>query len=266
MEKDILYKAIQKVNDLGVFECNILGVNISQGKREIDAQVMLRNDNQKWNYNVEIKTKIVPAQITTLMSKIEGLQPYLIVSEYITTKAKKILRNHNISYIDTAGNIFLRGENLYVLIETNKTNRNKLTVGNRAFSKAGLKVVYQFLINPDYINKPYRFIGNYAKVTIDTVRIVLQGLLKGKYIIQVNEKEYQFLNRSKLFQEWVTAFNKTLRPKLKQTRYAPLNKKMNWKKIKLSDQAYWGGAVAAEIVTDDLIADKIIVYTDLPFF
>ena len=66
-------------------------------------------------------------------------------------------------------------------------------------------MIYQFLLNPEFLNKPYRFIGEKANVTIATVGVVLKDLLKENYIIQENKKEYRFQNRERLFEELKTA-------------------------------------------------------------
>ena len=265
MEKEILDNALAKLNELDALKCKILAVEVTNGVKRLDAQIQLQDASHKWNFNVEVKTKIVPTQIAHIRNHLETHGPYLLIADYITTQAKQILRSERIPYLDTAGNMFIQADGLYVFVDTGKTNRDKIPIGNRAFYKAGLKVVYQFLINPDYLNQPYRSIADQAQVTIDTVSRVIKGLLKEKYILRTNAEVYQYVDRKKLFSDWVTAFNKNLRPKLPQNNYRFLDKENAWKEYKLPPDTYWGGAVAAEIVTDHLIADKGIIYTGLPF-
>ena len=102
------------------------------------------------------------------------------------------------AYADTAGNIFVNFKNIFIHINTGKTNRSKVNTNTSAFTKSGLKVIYQFLIHPDYINKPYRFIGAQAMVTIATVGTVFKDLLREKYIVKSNEKEYQSVSYTHL--------------------------------------------------------------------
>jgi len=56
-----------------------------------------------------------------------------------------------------------------------------------------------------------------------------------------------------------------LRPKLKTKKYTWLNKNKNWRKVKLPKETFWGGANAAELLTEYIIADKVELYTGLPF-
>ena len=265
MEELILHNAVEQLNKLDTLNCTVLHTQIRVQRHIIDAQIQIKNNQQEWKYNVEIKTKIVPAQIERIKDQMARFQPYILIADYITTQAKEILRDNHIPYLDTAGNIFLQNEGLYVYIETHTTNRQKLTIGTRAFNKAGLKVIYQFLVTPHLLNRPYRDIGDRANVAIDTVTRVMGELLREKYIIQKEKKLYKFIDKTRLFEEWVTAFNRNLRPKLKQAKYRLIDKGFNWKRLTLPANTQWGGAVAAEIVTDYLIADKGIIYTALPF-
>ncbi len=264
MKERILHTAVKKINGLYGFQCQVLGYNFLE-RQSIDAQFLFQKDGYQQEYGAIVKSKVVPAQIPNLKEQIEGLAHCFLIAEYITPQAKEILRNEHIPYLDTAGNVYLNDKRIYIFIENNKTNRSKLPTSNGAFKKAGLKVVYQFLVHPEYLNMPYRFIAEHASVTIDTVRRVFQGLLQDKYIIRANKKEYQFVDRAKLFQEWVTAFNINLRPKLKQNRCKWLNKNQTWQNTKLPKQSFWGGAVAAGKLNNYLIADKAIVYTQQPF-
>lgn len=265
MEIEILDIAIEKLNKIKGFECIILRREIQQNKRfVIDAEIEIGYGQYKEKYFVEVKRIIVPEQIPLLLEKVKN-NKFLIIAEYISSGAKELLKLEGIPYIDTAGNMFIQNNWIYIYIQTEKTNRNKLKTNTRAFNKAGLKVIYQFLLNPAYINEPYRFIGKKADVTIATVGVVLKSLIKENYLIQVDSRKYMFNDRTKLFEEWVKEYNRNLRPKLKKKRYRWLNKNENWKVLKLPEKTYWGGVNAAEKLTDYLIADKVEIYTGLPF-
>lgn len=265
MKGNLLHTAIEKQTTLNPLTYEILGTKVRAKKQEVDAKILIKYNQNAWEYNVEIKSQIVPAQVYDLKDRMKGLKPYILIANYISPQAKQMLRDNDISYMDAAGNIFFKEKQTYIHIETHKNNKSRLLTNNRAFSKTGLKVTYQFLIHPDYLNKPYRFIADQASTTIDTVGKVVRELLQEKYIIKTNNKEYQFADRTKLFQEWVTAFNRNLRPKLRHRTYRSLDKNFNWNKLVLPQQTQWGGAVAAEVKDNYLIADKSLIYTGLDF-
>lgn len=265
MKAEILDIATEKINELDGIECRLLTDDMVENGKFFDAEIAIYHGNLENRYFAEIKRKIVPNHVPRILEQIENVEHLIIIADYITPKAKELLRINNVPYADTAGNMFLKNQNLYILIQTNKTNRNTLKTNTKAFNKAGLKVIYQFLLNPEFINKPYRFIGEKANVTIATIGVVLKDLLKENYIFQENKKEYKFQNRERLYEEWVKGYNSNLRPKLRKKRYRWLNKNVKWRKLKLPEETFWGGVNAAEILTEYLIADKIEIYTGQKF-
>lgn len=261
MKEEILIHAISKLNELNGFSCE----KITNNECKFDFILSLTRGVYEEKFDVTVKSKIVPAQISGLKEESKNNKSFILIADYITTNAMELLRAVNISYIDTVGNMFIASERMYIFIQTNKTNREKLQTRNRAFGKAGLKVVYQLLVNPDYLNKPYRFIGEEAKVTIDTVGKVIHDLLKKKLIIRSSQKKYQFIDRKKIFEEWVTGFNRMLEPTLKKQRYRSLNEKTKIENLILPQYTYWAGTIAAGILTDYLITNDKTLYTSLPF-
>ncbi len=265
MESEILGFAIDRINELRGISCTLLTVDHQQPDGSIDAEIAINHDDLELRFYVEVKRRIMPEQATRLLAQKSKVSPIVYFTQYITPRAREILRKQDIPYVDTAGNIFLNHKSLYINIQTEKTNREKLKTHTRAFNRAGLKVVYQFLIHPHYINKSYRFIGHHANVAIATVGNVLQDLLRERYLVRTNNKEYEFANKSGLFEEWVRAYSHVLKPKLRKRKYRWKDKNTNWKDIRLPDQTYWGGVSAAEILTDYLIADRIEIFTGITF-
>jgi hypothetical protein len=231
----------------------------------MDGQIRLKIDQEEILLNAEVKSKIVPAQIPKIVSLKEQIDSLIVIARYITPRAKGMFIKEQIPYADTAGNIFLNKGTIYIYIENKKSSPDMLDSKGRAFTPAGLKVVYQFLLHPEYINKPYRFIGERAGVTIRTVGKTLEGLINERYILKENRNAFHYTDREKLLQSWVTAFNKKLRPKLSRRRFRWRDKTVSWQNLKLPENTLWGGAAAAELLTDYLIADKWMVYTDLDF-
>lgn len=127
--------------------------------------------------NAEVKSKIVPAQIPGIVALKEEIGSLIVIARYITPLAKEMLVKEQIPYADTAGNIFLNKKAIYIHVENKKPNLDKVESKGRAFTPAGLKVVYQFLLHPEHINNTYRFIGERAGVTIRTVGKTIEGLV-----------------------------------------------------------------------------------------
>jgi len=265
MEVEILNTTVEKINELIGIDCRVLNEEIQIKNNYIDAEIVIQHNNLEERFFVEIKKKILPNDIPRIIEKSKSIKALIYLADYITPKAKELMRFNTIPYVDTAGNMFLRNEHIYIIIQTKKTNRDKLKTNTKAFNKAGLKVIYQFLIRPELLNKSYRNISEIAKVAIATVGVVIKDLLKENYVVQINDKKYKFRNRENLFRDWVKEYNRNLRPKLRTKKYSWLSKNKNWKKIKLPKETYWGGVNAAERLTEYLIADKVEIYTGLKF-
>ncbi len=264
MNTKILTTAIDRINDLQNIQCRIEEENL-RNEGSNDAKICLTIGQREIFLDVKIKRKVVPAQIPNITYLKEVKNPPMIIAQYITPRAKEMLVEEQIAYADMAGNMFLFKDAIFILVDNGKRYNDKNEKEGRAFTAAGLKVVYQFLIRPENINKPYRFIGKRAGVTIGTVGKALKGLNQNNFVIKENERNYFYRNLEKLLLAWVTEYNRTLKPKLEKRKFRWKRNINNWSKLKLPEDTQWGGPAAAAILTQNLIADKWIVYTSQNF-
>ncbi|MEM6377874.1 MAG: type IV toxin-antitoxin system AbiEi family antitoxin [Bacteroidota bacterium] len=242
-----------------------LNGKINSQKEQPILVLTLPNDQNEIRLSLVVLSKIVPAQIPALKAQHLENPNLMFWAAYISTKARIMLQAEQLPYADTAGNMFLVKDTLYISIEKGTSDRQQLTTGNRAFSPAGLIVVWQFLLHPELLQAPYRTIGAKAGVTIDTVSKVLKALLAEQYILKADNKKYRWNKRSELQTEWVTQFNRVLRPKLQCKRFKWLDKPINDSKLDLPAGSLWSGATAATVKGAQLIADQWTLYSNPPF-
>lgn len=265
MDNEILNKAVQKLIDLAGLECKIIKGKKGKEKQIKSNYLQIKTANSVVDFCIVIKSKFVPTQILMLKESLSSFTNVVLVSDYITAPAKEMLKANNINYIDTIGNVFIKAKDLFLYVEVNKTNRADNKIVNRAFKAAGLKVVFQFLIEPECVNLPYRQIAERTNVAIDTIGKVIKELLKEKYIVKADNKNYKFVDKKRLFEDWSVNYSKNLKQKLKQKSYRFLDTETDFKTIVLPENTYWGGAYAAEILTKYLNANSGIIYTGLDF-
>jgi len=203
MKKSIIHEVLLKLNEIPALNAQVLGEELHQNKRVIDAKIKITTTHYNKEWLVEVKRKIVPANIPQIIAQVEDLRETILFTDYLTENTKKLLVDKNIAYTDTAGNIFINDDPIYIHIETNKTNRTKLPGANRAFNKTSVKVLFLLLANPEYVNKPFRFIGNQVHVAIDTVGKVFRDLRNEKYLIKVDCKKYKWNQREDLIMKWI---------------------------------------------------------------
>jgi hypothetical protein len=258
-----IHTAIEKLQEIP--ECKVRLINNGKVTRLTrDGMLGIQIKNYKKDWPIEVTKQVVPAMIPQLKALLNDLLQVLVIAEYITPQARKMLRNENIAYADGVGNIYLTDDGLYVFIETNERGRKQLKSNTRAFTKAGLKVLYVLLMHPEYINeKTYRFLENEVGVALDTINKTYKALQHDKYLIPKNKNSYEWNNRKQLLIKWANEYVQTLKPKLNQRKFRAVDKTVQWKDIRLPEGACWGGENAGEKYTNYLIANHWTVYANM---
>ncbi len=205
-----------------------------------------------------IKRKITVAELPFL----QDLPPKkgLIILEYASKSVKEQLKRLEINYLEISGNAYISFDKIYIFINTNKRIKLEGNDSNAAFSKTGLKVVYQLLINKNSIDYSYRNLGEISGVSIDTIGRVYGELIRDKYVVKINNRKHSILDYERLFKDWVTLFNKTLRPKLKKRSFRFSNNQNIQSLFEANFSGEIGGELAAEKLSKYNIAEKANIY------
>ena len=215
-------------------------------------------DNNFFELPFTLKRKITSAQLPFL--KDSASYGGLIIFEYATKTIKGQLRKLGINYLEISGNAYIDHKNAFIFIDANKRVKLNDAESNTAFSKTGLKVIYQLLSNRESINLNYRTLGQLSGVSIDTVSRVYRELVRDKYLIKVSDREYKIFDYDRLFKDWVTLFNKILRPKLKKRSFRFRNEGYLKDLLNIEINGKLGGELAAEKLSNHLIAEKANIY------
>lgn len=229
-------------------------------KGQMNRQVDLVVDGDKFHFVVEVKKEIRPHQIDQLKLLNEQLDGnLLVVAGKIYPRVKDELRALSIPYLEANGNIFLKRVGKWVWVETNPPLKLTPGKGNRAFTKTGLKVLFHFLLEPQLINEPQRYIAARANVAVGNIPQILDGLKVAGYIYPVNDATYMWEDRKAFLDRWVTEYASTLRPTLEIGRYQLTRE---WTAIELNDETtLWGGEPGADLFLDHLRPEEYILYT-----
>jgi hypothetical protein len=188
----------------------------------------------------------------------------MLLAHYLRPKIKDELRKRNIAYLELNGNLYINQNDLVVLIEANKPVDLAKETGNRAFTKTGLKIVYQYLTGENWINQTQRIIATHTNTGLGNINNVNFGLEKEGFLIKLNKTEKRLQNKKTLLEKWMKGYDITLKPALRLGRFRFLNKNdfNNWKNIILDKQTtWWGGEPAANLLTDYLYPEELTLYT-----
>lgn len=265
IERDVLYKAID------VFRKNTgLAVEIEpyplHATYKPDAVIRIKWQDLEYFFEAEIRNVITRATLGGAVRHLDLFQKKgILIARYITPQIADELEKMDIPFIDAAGNAYINEPPLFIFLKGNKLPQDyPAGPPTRAFRPAGLQVVFVLLCNPGLEGAPFRAIAKKAKVALGTVGWVINDLKRLGYIIEMKLKERKLIRKEDLLNRWVTAYPEQLRPK----KMIGLYRTDNWDWWKNADikkfNGFWGGEVAAALLTKYLKPQKITIYTNQP--
>lgn len=262
-KRDIIYKAIDALKVETNFKADYHLDNINDDI----ATITFNLNEQQVKFQAEIRIEVKTYQIEALENKARVNPNFIIIAEHIYPAVKNKLRELGIAYMDTEGNIFIKHEKLFVLIQGNKKNdkENKTVTTNRAFTKTGLKTVFYLLLNPNAIAYTYRTLAGVTNVALGNVKHIIDGLKDAGYVLNKDEKKLILTNKRELLERWIDGYKETLKPSLEIGKYKHNEQIEKDIEYNFNDnQITIGGEYAAELVTEYLKAAQFTLYTDMP--
>ncbi len=228
----------------------------------IDGELDIVINNQNTTLLVEIKKDVKNHQLFNILNYNNKFNNFLLVAEKLYPKVKKELRENQVNYLEGNGNVYLNNDGLFLYIDTNKTVKTQKEKGNRAFTKTGLKVLFQFLLDPQLINQTQRDIAEVTNVALGNIPLIINGLLETNLILKLNKNEYVINNYEELLDKWITEFEQTLKPTIFKQRFRFQNDDREWRNIQFNqEKTVWGGEPAGDIITNHLRPEKFTIYT-----
>lgn len=227
----------------------------------IDGETKITMGETTVTFNTEVKREFREYHLDKLLRQAELNKPFMLVADKIYPAQKQRLRENGIAYLDTAGNIYASNGNLLLWLDGQKPvhiDVEKKT--NRAFTKAGLKVVYTFLQNPEAVNFTYREIASFTKVGLATINEAILALKETGHILEVNKNRMILSNKKELLENWMIGYRNILKPSLLLGTYHFGESKL-WNQLELPATAVWGGEPAGDLETGYLNPEQWTIYT-----
>lgn len=228
-------------------------------RNDIDGEVDFVINDENFHYYVEVKTEVRPHQVNQLLKYQKQFNNVLLIAERIFPKVKTELRELNIPYLETNGNVFIKKDSFWLWIDTNRREETKKETGNRAFTKTGLKVLFYLLLHKDNVNHPQRLIAEETGVALGNIPLVMNGLKDTGYLLQRDRKTYIWERKEELIDRWITEYEITLKPQLLIGRF---HLPTHWQELELNEfEEAWGGEPAGDILTNYLRPEQYILFT-----
>ena len=259
---DIIYEATSKLEQL-------INTPVELNNREQNYDALLTIKGQQ--FIVETKSAIRTSNQGLVLSQLKQLKqqsnrPIIVIADFISKNATEALKKSGINYIDTAGNAFIKYNDLVFLVEGQKQIKKEKTNQSRAFQEAGLKVIFHLLSKPEHLQDPYRTIANNASVSLGSVSQIMTELEDLNYLLKTKDKRV-LKKQTELLERWIVEYNAILRPRIirKRMRFINDNDLRNWRTIKTHSKygiILWGGEPGGALLTDNLRPEKFTVFTD----
>lgn len=252
-EKEIVHLALDNLEK----ETGIKGNWTERGN--IDGEIKFTINNETLHYFVEVKREVRPYQINQLLKFQNQFNNVLLVAERIFPNVKAELRELNIPYLETNGNVFIKTNTLWLWIDSNQRIEIKKQTGNRVFTKTGLRVVFHLLMHKENVNYSQRSIAEATGVALGNIPLVLNGLKEQGYLLQRDKKTFIWERKEELIERWITEYEINLKPQLFLGKF---HLPTNWKALELNEfEEVWGGEPAGDILTNYLRPEEYTLYT-----
>jgi hypothetical protein len=212
-------------------------------------------------YAVQVKTQLSPASAAAI--GVRRGEQRLIIAPYVPEAVADIWRRNDIQFVDSVGNMYLRGDGLLVYVRGHRRQAVP-TLGEpgqplRMFKSAGLKVLFLLLCEAKSVDLPYRTVAQMSGASLGTVQWVFKELAEAGFL----DSERRSLHRVReLFDRWVEAYILNLWPTLTLARFTAPDP-MWW--LSADDSlhavgAQWGGESAAYWLDTKLRPASAVIY------
>ncbi|MEI6750269.1 MAG: type IV toxin-antitoxin system AbiEi family antitoxin [Bacteroidota bacterium] len=225
----------------------------------------------KEEFAIEIKPEITKGNKGIVLAQLKEVSrennlPIILITRYIPGEISKEYVDEGVYYLDVAGNCNIRQRKLMLLIEGKKIERIGKVNQPRAFQEAGIKLIFQFLVDPEKTQLPYRDLAGLANISLGSVGMIMQELTDLNFILKTKQTK-KLKNTKDLLNRWITAYHDVMRPRLlkKQMRFINQDRYNKWTDINLEQTnslTFWGGEPGAHLLTGYLHPGIFTIYTD----
>lgn len=231
---------------------------------QADAWLRIGRNGQHLDYVAECKRTVTPATLGAILAQLRQLKDAttrtpLLLADHVTPPVADELRAHGQQFVDAAGNAYLDGPGILVFVTGRKTpERTRGLRPGRAFTPAGLRVLFVLLCNPELADAPQRTIAAKAGVALGAIPAVFADLEQTGYMYTAGARRRLDATR-RLLDEWALMYARLLRPKTLQKVF-DVPRFDGWQDWALDPGLLWGGEPAANILVHYLRPGILTIY------
>ncbi|MBN3792385.1 hypothetical protein G3N94_36730 [Burkholderia sp. Ac-20353] len=213
---------------------------------------------------VSVRAESIPA-IVARLQRDAAVRPLMLVAPHVPADLAARLIEHDIPFLDAAGNAYLNQPDVVVMITgrpkpAHASSQPRLPSA-RATTPKGLRVMFALATRPGLVAQPYRAIAEAAGVALGTVNLAMDDLVARGLVGQRRNGERVIADWKRFVQEWVALYPSRLRAKLPSRRFSAVTPDW-WRGFDFAAfDARLGGEPAADLLTHDLKPAAVTIYT-----
>lgn len=262
MEKDLIHEVENKLVEL-VGRSNVC--TQMSPIPEIDWELCIKG----YEFLCEVKETITRSNFGSIQMKLKAWQekankPILLVARNIYPLLMDELARQGINSLDIAGNCRIKVGDLLLHIEGKKVSPKFQVISSnrsRLFQETGIKIIFRILLDPEWVNLPYRQMQLSTNVSLGSITVIMNELIESGYLLKTNKGKF-LKNKQELLERWMIAYGEILKPKLliRRMTFKDAELRKNWADLKLLSDTYWGGEPAAYLFDGYLYPESFTIY------
>jgi len=230
----------------------------------VDAIMEFAYNGMNHKVYLEIKKELRSHQLPEIEMLAKEYHPFMVVAENIFPKIKEELRERDIAYLETSGNIYYKDKGFFIWMDGKRPVKRAEQKLGRAFTKTGLKAVFHFLLKPGLVNTTYRNIAEVTGISFGNINFIMTDLKQQGYLLKIDKDSFKLVKRKELLAKWMDTYEQKLKPSLLVGTFRFFNETdaLRWKNIQLNNlKTWWGGEPGGELLTENLQPELFTLYT-----
>jgi len=268
-EADILDKAKLVLEDVFKGELTLVDENWSSNRNKgFDGHLLFNNDF-KFAFTIISEDNIGSLKKIVKSSKNGLVKNIVFILKYTSPDINSFLKENDTFFIDASGNCYINLPTLKVHVEGRQQVFKKLPGSKVAFQKAGLKLIYQLLVEPELTRETYRNIAKIAGISSGSAYRIFEELEKEGFVIvdsQVTPRRGRSLsNVEMLITKWAMSYAEVLRPKIHRGYFRSLSSDLASHIVSdnSNNEIYFGGPLGASHLNKEIVAQKPILFSNI---
>lgn len=222
-EATIIQGCLKKLEEVGEVEATLETFEDVMTGIKVDGRLKVQDDHHQGRmteFFVEVKKRLTGPQVDHIAYQMKNYTqkhllgvPGILLAKYVPPRAAERLREEDIQFVDTAGNMFLQlpWQKIFIMgyqPEDRKPVRTTLT------NTGALKIIFTLLAHPEAATWPQRQIAVAAGVALGGVGPVIRELRANEFL-ELRRREMKkirmLVNTDKLLAHWLANYEPRLR-------------------------------------------------------